>query len=262
MVTRARWDRAQAYERNYWRRHADARGEGAGLDFYPWRAARLLEFLSEAGVSLPDPDVCRILEIGSGPVGLISGIRGARRVALDPLADFFAQDPRLSRERDPGVEYRVGEGEVLPFDTGSFDLVVMENCIDHVRDPDAVLREIGRALAPGGVLYLTVNGRTAVGAQIHRVLSRVGIDAGHPHTFTRGRLVRWATRAPGLAPAALRTERWRDAFRQDLAGTPKDQAKALLGVSEFLMSILLLRSSADGAATTPPQPVESAREAG
>ena len=43
----------------------------------------------------------------------------------------------------------------LPYDDGSFDLVTCFEVIEHVPDPGAVLGELRRVLAPGGVLAIS-----------------------------------------------------------------------------------------------------------
>jgi len=45
----------------------------------------------------------------------------------------------------------VGESDGIPFESGSFDLVVSNQVIEHVRDLDLLFREVARVLAPGGV---------------------------------------------------------------------------------------------------------------
>jgi SAM-dependent methyltransferase len=50
----------------------------------------------------------------------------------------------------------------MPFEDGSVDVVVLNHIYEHVVDPDAVLREIRRVLAPEGVVYLGLANRLGV----------------------------------------------------------------------------------------------------
>jgi ubiquinone/menaquinone biosynthesis C-methylase UbiE len=43
----------------------------------------------------------------------------------------------------------------LPFDDGSFDLALVAETIEHVRDVQLLLSELRRVLVPGGLLALT-----------------------------------------------------------------------------------------------------------
>ena len=58
------------------------------------------------------------------------------------------------------IRYLSGRGEALPFEDRSFDLVCCCDVFEHVEDLDAVLREIGRVLKPGGVLLFDTINRT------------------------------------------------------------------------------------------------------
>ena len=50
-------------------------------------------------------------------------------------------------------------GEALPFDDGSVDVVVLNHIYEHVVDPEAVVADIHRVLAPAGSLYLGIGHR-------------------------------------------------------------------------------------------------------
>lgn len=231
----SRWQEAQRYEAGYWKKVAQrlAQDESRQLDWYGWRAERLRRLLREVGLDHLTDGEARVLEIGSGPVGVTAFYPGKRRVALDPLEGFYRSDPLLTELRDPEVEYREGVGEDLPFDDASFSLIIIENCIDHVSDVDAVMAEIARVVRDQGALFLTVNCRTSWGYWVHRLLSRLRIDPGHPHTFTANR-IQELVRRYGFELLHFDVDSFWDAWWEDLRGAgPKDWLKAVLGVSHF-----------------------------
>lgn len=238
MTSQKRWQVAQQYERTYWERRATqiATGASAQLGWYRWRAERLQERLRELGFTLGSDGATRIIEVGSGPVGVAAFMPGLERVLVDPLEAFYSANEVLRQVRPVDATYRQGQGEQLPAETGRFDLAIIENCIDHVQDPDAVIRELLRVLRPGGILYLTVNCRTRPGYVVHRILSSLRLDPGHPHTFTPRKLRRFLERH-GLKVHSLEVDSYMDAKRKDLESKHrKSRMKAYLGISEYLAS--------------------------
>ncbi len=244
MVELARWHAAQRYERAYWESQAAqiATGSLARMDWYKWRAEQLAKRLRGVGRDTLTRSDARVVEIGSGPVGVVAYFPASHRVAVDPLASSYAENTVLTALRPSDVQYLSGTGEDLPCPSRSYDLVIMENCIDHVRDVAAVMREIARVLRPEGVLYLTVNCRTAWGFVLHRCLSRLRLDAGHPHTFTASRARALVTRATAFRLLQLEAESPWEARRADLRSTDlRARVKGILGVSEFVVTILAQR---------------------
>lgn len=240
MVSDDRWRNAQRYEQSYWDRVAtEVEAEGQGrLGGYKWRSDQLIRMLAEAGVPELSDGSARVLEVGSGPVGVVGFFPGTEKVAVDPLEDFYSTKPLLVASRSPDVSYRTGSGEALPVEDGRYDLAIIENCIDHCQDMDAVMLGIHRALRPGGYLYLTVNARSRPGFLMHRVLSRLQLDPGHPHTFTRSR-VRSFLPAAGFDVLHLEHGSFWEAWVGDLRGPSlKKRAKGLLCVSEYLVSVI------------------------
>jgi SAM-dependent methyltransferase len=60
--------------------------------------------------------------------------------------------------RYPGLDVRLFDGVTLPFDSGSFDVVVSLQVIEHVPDTQRYLGEISRVLKPGGTaIFSTPN---------------------------------------------------------------------------------------------------------
>lgn len=102
----------------------------------------------------PVPRDARVIEVGSGAHGLIFCFDGEHRVGVDPLAvDYSGLFPGWQR-RAPTV---AAVGESLPFRNESFDVVLCDNVVDHAESPSQIVRELVRILAPGGLLYFTVN---------------------------------------------------------------------------------------------------------
>ncbi len=102
----------------------------------------------------PIAETDRVLEVGSGAHGLIFGFGGNLAIGIDPLA---ADYKRLFPDWQQNALTAAAEGERLPFEDSSFEIVLSDNVIDHAKDPVGIVHEIVRVLKPGGAMYFTVN---------------------------------------------------------------------------------------------------------
>jgi len=247
MTSTERWARAQEYEQGFWQSIAEeiARDSVERIDFYRWRAGELEKRLRNLRLEGLLDGSSRILELGSGPIGVIGYLPGRDRVAVDPLNRFYSTSEHLTKLRNPDVTYLDSPGEDIPLETGTYQLVIMENCIDHTRDPESVMSEIVRLLEPGGVLYMTVNARSRLGYWVHRLLARLELDPGHPHTYTARRFEGFVRRH-GFEIKEFDVGSWWAAWKADLlSGTLRARAKGILFVSEHLVSCVA-RKPVDG----------------
>lgn len=96
----------------------------------------------------------RVLDVACGPGYGAGGAaaRGAAAVGLDLAPNMVAE----ASKNFPDADFRVGEGDTLPFADGDFDAVVSSFGIMHMPDPDEAIAEAHRVLAPGGRYALTV----------------------------------------------------------------------------------------------------------
>jgi SAM-dependent methyltransferase len=145
-----------------------------------------------------------ILDVGCGD-GLATSVaaarnRGHRFAGLDWSASS------LAKASDRGIAVlRAGIDASLPIRSGSVDVVVMSEVIEHLVDTDSAVEEALRVLRPGGTLLLSTpnlaawynRGLLAFGIQpvfsevsLRSVFGRPGSQvAGHLHMFTRRALV-------------------------------------------------------------------------
>jgi SAM-dependent methyltransferase len=93
----------------------------------------------------------RVIDIGgaSGFVGDALTAAGASTLTVEyEWSQIVEHGRRLQR----GVQ---ADGRALPVFDASFDIAFSSNVIEHVRDPERMLFEMVRAVAPGGIVFVT-----------------------------------------------------------------------------------------------------------
>jgi SAM-dependent methyltransferase len=113
----------------------------------------LTEFVREL------PDVAEALDLGCGDGQLGSLLRARRVVGAD------VSSVPLDRARPRLAEVMlVAPDEPLPFEDGSFDLVLLAEMLEHVRDVQLLLSEVRRVLRPAGRLAISTPAHTRLSA--------------------------------------------------------------------------------------------------
>jgi len=157
-------------------------------------AAALNEFMRAHGITYR-----RSVEIGIGPLGLgWAAVFGEGSpedlVGFDPLpridssTGIPALDEFVSRLQQR-VSYVQGRAEDGLQPSGSFDLVVCDNVIDHTERPERLLAECRRLVAPNGTLVFGVNVFSTLGYHkwVRYTRPRHPNSSNavlHPHSYT------------------------------------------------------------------------------
>ncbi len=105
---------------------------------------------------LPPGTSGTVLDVGAGTGLLLDRLREQHPHARLIGADFSRGMLGVARERlRHGASLVAADAVSLPFDTGSFDVVISSSSLHYWDNPAAGLREISRVLRPGGHLVVT-----------------------------------------------------------------------------------------------------------
>jgi len=196
-VGHERWQTAQAWEREHWLRNHKALAQyGKNLI---WRGLSVLgrvekyrgddrnRWWKEAfdGYNFLPPGVNNALEVGCGPytnMRLIREVCEPNHLFLsDPLIRTYVRfNMTFVNEmyRESACYLDDHPLEELPFADDYFDLAVMINVLDHVRDADLCMRNLIRVLKRGGFVIIGQDLTNEDG--VIRVPE--GVQIGHPIT--------------------------------------------------------------------------------
>lgn len=110
--------------------------------------------MKQEGLDLTIFDGKKVLDIGCGWGGkLVYFSENTKAISFDGFDPGY--EPAVAEEfaRQHGVTnctFKTGYGEKMSYDDQSFDLVMMNDVLEHVQDPEKTMQECWRVLRPGG----------------------------------------------------------------------------------------------------------------
>jgi SAM-dependent methyltransferase len=156
--------------------------------------AEVRRVLSEARIE--DPAFFQgktVVDIGPGALGFPDACDAAVSIGIEPLAERFAAAGLLIP--DSRAIYLAVGAEQIPLVSGSVDVALSRNSLDHVRDPAAVVAEVRRILRPGGTFILNVDldhpatatePHTFTAERVHELLSTFEVERETVHERAHG----------------------------------------------------------------------------
>jgi ubiquinone/menaquinone biosynthesis C-methylase UbiE len=229
----SRWIFAQGYEKEWWSKRADF----IDFDFYKNYTTDMLEFC-EGHIKITRETT--ILEVGSGAGGILTFLKDSEnRYAIDPLEYYYSTVTKFIDQRDKSIKYFTAKGENLPFPDKMFDLIIMDNVLDHCDKPTEVMSEISRVLKRKGVIYFKQNTYHLWGRIVRRLMEILMIDKGHPHTFSKKELMRLFKSNHYCIKKYKRLKYFYTWKKEFFSKTAKDKIKAILFVTRDRTTYLL-----------------------
>jgi ubiquinone/menaquinone biosynthesis C-methylase UbiE len=149
-----------------------ARQRGTESQVEAWRnlASRLTEKLSNDAA---------VLEVAPGPGYLAIEMARLGRLyvaGLDISRTFVEIARENARQAGVSVDFRHGDVAKIPWETGSFDLIVCQAAFKNFSQPLIALGEIHRVLRAGGAAVIQDLSRDASRAEIGREVTRMKLS--------------------------------------------------------------------------------------
>ena len=160
-----------------------------------------------------------ILDVGCGPgtitLDLAEAVAPGQVVAIENVeAPLGAAREEAARRGDTTTRFELADVMALPYDDDGFDVVHAHQVLQHLTDPVAALREMGRVCRPGGWVAVRDADYAAMawhpqvpGLDLWRDTYRAAARANGAEPDA-GRLLRsWANRA-GLTDVRVSSSTW------------------------------------------------------
>ncbi len=98
----------------------------------------------------------RVLDVGCGAGSVAKAVRRERPDLTVFGCDVSASALAVANESPDGVDFRSAQAERLPFGDGELDFVWIFDVLEHVENPEQVLREVSRVLKPSGGFHIVL----------------------------------------------------------------------------------------------------------
>ena len=151
-----------------------------------WRVNKYEDRLPMCAKMITALNPSSLLDIGAGD-GLFLDRLSSTAPSIEELAGIELNEDAVRVMRSKGYNAHAGSASaVYPFDSARFDVVFAGEVIEHVFDPDAMLRECRRVLTRSGTLVITTPNLLAWHNRILMLLGVTPFFVEHSYVETYG----------------------------------------------------------------------------
>ena len=145
----------------------------------------------------------RVLEVGCGAgVDLARFAKGGASVVGVDLASSAIELARANfAQQGLTGDFRVANGEALPFPDNSFDLVFAHGVVQYTADPQRLVDECRRVLKPGGEAVFQVYNRVSWLNALSKLM-KVGLEHDDAPVLLKFSIGEFRRSCPGFARSA------------------------------------------------------------
>ena len=140
-----------------------------------------------------DLDGKRVLDLGcgDGTYSIAAFEKGAHVTGVDISNAMLDSAERRAAACGASVEWRQASAKLLPFESGTFDIVLAVTILCFIKNPLQVVQEVSRVMHPGGSFVIGELGKYSAWALLRRVRGWLGSSMWRDtHFWTPGELQR------------------------------------------------------------------------
>ena len=127
----------------------------------------------------------RILDFGCGPCDKTAILQalGFECTGCDDLEEDWHRQPGqrdkiLEFARDSGIDFRLHNGQGIPFERNRFDMMMMHDVLEHIHDsPRELMNDLLERTTPEGLMFVTVPNQANIKKRVEVLLGRTNLSA-------------------------------------------------------------------------------------
>lgn len=127
----------------------------------------------------------RILDFGCGPCDKTAILQelGFKTAGYDDLQEDWHKVPGnrdliLRFAKESGIDFRLNQGPPAPFERDVFDMVMLNDVLEHIHDsPRDLLNDLLELATPEGILFITVPNQVNIKKRIEVLMGRTNLTA-------------------------------------------------------------------------------------